>query len=233
MFDPTLSSTDSTGKRLGHPASDRTIGRLSLYRRLVDRAQAQGKTRIFSHELATLAGVTAAQVRRDLMAVSVTGSPKHGYDVAELVAGIGRHLDGPRGQRIALAGVGHLGRAMLSYFFKRRPDLEIVAAFDAEPEKTGRLIHGCHTYPVEQIEEVVAREGITVGIVAVPAAAAQSVTDRLVRAGVSGIVNFAPVALRVPPHVFVEDLDVTMALERVAYFARAGRASARAAGGQR
>lgn len=214
-----------------HP-SEKTIGRLSLYRRLLERTQREGRRRVFSHELASLAGVTATQVRRDLMSIPAAGSPKHGYEIDVLITAIGHHLDGPQGQRVALVGVGNLGRAVLAYFFRRRPDLEIVAAFDVEPDKTDRVIHGCRTYAVEQIEDVVAREGISVGLLAVPAAAAQSATDRLIRAGVTGIVNFSPVSLRVPPHVFVEDLDVTMALEKVAYFARLGRTPARAAGGR-
>jgi len=200
--------------------SQKTIGRLSLYRRLLNRLVAEGAENVYSHELARLAGGTAAQVRRDLMAVGSIGSPKRGYEVRELVERIGAFLDHPMGQRVALVGVGNLGRAIMAYFTGRRPKLAIVAAFDNDPAKVNRVIHGCRCYAVEEIANVVARDDISVGIITVPAAQAQAVADMLVDAGVRGILNFAPVPLHVPPEAYVEDIDMTMSLEKVAYFAR-------------
>ena len=199
---------------------DKTIGRLSLYRRLLNRLLAEGVKNIYSHQLAAMAGVTAAQVRRDIMSIGCSGNPNRGYDAADLAASIGLSLDDPEGQRVALVGVGNLGRAILAYFTGRRPRLSIVAAFDNDPRKYHRVIQGCRVYPIENLSEVVAELGITVGIIAVPANDAQQVADTLVREGIKGILNFAPVRIRVPSNVHVEDIDMTMSLEKVAYFAR-------------
>jgi redox-sensing transcriptional repressor len=196
-----------------------TIGRLSRYRRLLARRAENGNENVYSHELAVVAGVSAAQVRRDLMAVGATGSSTKGYDIAAMVECLGAELDDPNGQRAALVGVGNLGRAMLTFFHGRGPKLSIVAGFDAEAGKTGRVICGCRCYSMDKLSQVVAEERITVGIIAVPAVAAQAVASSLEDAGVRGILNFAPVALRVGPETFFEDIDMTMALERVAYFA--------------
>ncbi len=204
---------------------ERTVGRLSLYRRLLVAIQNRGIRHVFSHDLASAAGVTAAQVRRDMMTVGCSGSPAKGYDVAELIEHIGLFLDADEPEPVALVGVGNIGRAMMAYFEGRRPKLKIVAAFDRDVAKTHRVVHGCRCYPIEDMAAVIADKGIRVAMVAVPAEAAQEVADVLVRAGVRGLLNFAPVAIRVPEYVYVEDIDVTTSLEKVAFFARQKRAN--------
>jgi redox-sensing transcriptional repressor len=205
------------------PASDRTIGRLSLYRRMLYTVKSEGRRFVYSHEIATLAGVTPAQVRRDLMSIGYSGSPNRGYDTNELLRSIEVFLYAPEGQNVALVGVGNLGRAILAYFTGRRPRLQIVASFDSDAMKANRVILGCRCHPLSELEKVVKQQRIDVGILTVPASSAQDVADALVTAGVTGIVNFAPVALRVPPHVYVEDIDLAMALEKVAFFSRQSR----------
>jgi redox-sensing transcriptional repressor len=200
--------------------SERTIGRLSLYRRLLKELQMASMNNVYSHQLANMAGVTAAQVRRDLMAVGYSGSPTRGYDVRELAESIGNFLDAPEGQSVALVGIGNLGRAILTYFGGRRPRLSIVAAFDKDPTKVNRVIHGCRCYSMEEFAAQVAEHGIRAGIITVPASEAQRVADAMVRAGVRGILNFAPAPLRVPGDTYVEDIDMAVSLEKVAYFAR-------------
>ena len=203
--------------------SAKSIGRLSLYRRLLNVLQAEGVRNVYSHQLATLAGCTGTQVRRDLMVVGYSGSPTHGYEVARLIESLREFLDAPAGQGVALVGVGNLGKAILSYFAGRRPNLQIVAAFDNDAYKVNRVIHGCRCYSMENLYEVTQGQSIRLAIITVPAQAAQAVADALVKGGVRGILNFAPVRLRVPPHVHVEDIDMTVSLEKVAYFARQGR----------
>jgi redox-sensing transcriptional repressor len=200
--------------------SGKTIGRLSLYRRVLYGLLAEGERNIFSHQLAALVGGTAAQVRRDMMAVGSAGSPTRGYDIQELTYLIGSFLDAPMGQAVALVGVGNLGRAILAYFTGRRPKLSIEAAFDSDPSKYGRVIHGCRCHGIEDLTHVVKERGIAIGVITVPADQAQDVADKLCQAGVCGLVNFAPVRLRVPSNVYVEDIDMAMSLEKVAYFAR-------------
>jgi redox-sensing transcriptional repressor len=203
---------------------EKTVGRLSLYRRILERVRNEHRSHVHSHELAAISGSTAAQVRRDLMLIGYSGSPAKGYDVQGLIELIDTMLDGPEVQPIGLVGVGNLGRAVLTYFSGRRPNLRIVAAFDDDPEKVGRLVAGCPIYRVSEVDRVVHEERIRIGVVAVPAEVAQKVADLLVAGGVRGILNFAPVALRVPKNVHVEDQDLTMSMEKVAYYARTGPA---------
>ena len=196
------------------------IGRMSLYRRLLTHHLPAGVHHIFSHELASLARVSSAQVRRDLMTINCTGSPSKGYRVDQLIACLSEELDHPAGQSVALVGIGNLGRALITYFHGRRERLAIMAAFDREPEKVNRIFHGCHCFPLEELEHVLERDDIRIAIIAVPAMEAQGIADRLVLAGVKGLVNYAPVPLRVPEDVYLEEQDMTTALERAAYFAR-------------
>lgn len=203
--------------------SPRCIARLSLYRRLLTDIKEEKTGQIYSHELARRAGVSAAQVRRDIMGLGYSGTPNTGYEIQALINSIAAHIDPPDGQQVALVGVGNLGKALLSYFQGRRAKLRIVAAFDNDPEKTGRVIGGCRCYGMEEIPNVVRKEGITVGIVTVPAAVAQETADLLVRAGVTGILNFAPVPIKVQPSIYVEHVDIIIRLETVAFFARRGR----------
>jgi len=200
--------------------SGKIIGRLSLYRRLLHGLVLEGTESVYSHELAALARVTAAQVRRDIMNIGASGNPNRGYDVKKLIAGIAVFLDAPEVQNVALIGVGNLGRAILAFFAGRRPKLSIVAAFDNDPEKSGRVIHGCPCYSFDQLEEIVKTHNIRIATLCVPASVAQKVAMKLVDAGFKGILNFAPVPLHVPRSIYVEDIDMTMSLEKVAYFAR-------------
>jgi redox-sensing transcriptional repressor len=203
--------------------SRKTIGRLSLYRRLLDPLLAAGTTHIYSHQIAHLAGVSAAQVRRDFMAIGYSGSPNRGYEVKTCLESITHLLDGHDRQDVALVGVGRLGHSLLAHFSGRRPMLRIAAAFDRDPDVIGSSIEGCRVYPVESLGQVVAEHGIRIAIIAVPPEYAQDVAAGLVRAGVRSIVNFAAVPLRVPCNVFVDYMDITSALESAAFFAGEGR----------
>jgi redox-sensing transcriptional repressor len=191
-----------------------------MYRRILLEARKRGVRNMFSHQLATLSGGTAAQVRRDVMTIGYSGSPTKGYDVAELLESIDQFMNDPEGAKVALVGVGNLGRALLAFFQARSRSLRIVAAFDADPYKAGRVIHGCRCYAADEMDQVIEDQNISVGVVAVPAEAAQQVADRLIRAGVGGLLNFAPIALHTPGNIYVEDIDMTTSLEKVAYFAK-------------
>lgn len=195
-----------------------------MYRVLLSALLQSGAKSVYSHQLATSAGVSAAQVRRDIMTLGYSGSPQHGYDIAALIESIDSFLDAPEGQKVALVGVGNLGRAVANYFLGRRPKLRLVALFDVDPEKHGRLIAGLRCYPQSELTEVVRSQGVSIVIISVPADSAQAVAEACIQGGAQGILNFAPVALRVPPGAYVENLDMARALEKVAYFARqAGR----------
>lgn len=195
-----------------------TVERLSLYRRLLEAWLEKGTTSLYSHEIAAMACVTPAQVRRDLMAIGYTGSPSRGYSVDALGESIGVFLGSDRVRKIALVGMGNLGRALTTYFISRVPRFKMAAAFDNDPRKTGRVIAGCMVYGIESIPEIIPAEGIRTAVLALPVESAQEIADRLVNAGVKGILNYAPVPLRLPADVFLENRDVTASLEKVAFF---------------
>ncbi|MCK9521558.1 MAG: redox-sensing transcriptional repressor Rex [Proteobacteria bacterium] len=200
--------------------SERTVERISRYRRLLESIHATSDNPfIYSHEIASLCGLTAAQVRRDLMTIGFSGSSARGYEVAELLRSASSFLGFSHERRMALVGIGYLGRALLDYFVDRNPLFKLCAAFDADPGKVDRVIHGVRCYPVTQLKTVLATHQVSTGIITVPADAAQNIAWELVEAGVTGILNFAPVQIRVPANVFIENLDLTSALEKVAYFA--------------
>ncbi|MBN2445352.1 MAG: redox-sensing transcriptional repressor Rex [Phycisphaerae bacterium] len=204
---------------------NRVIGRLSAYRRHLRRWLSEGREQVYSHDLATQEGITPAQVRRDLMTIGYTGSPARGYDVHGLLTRIGELLDPRPDEGIILIGAGRLGRAMLDYLAAQHPEYPVRAAIDNDPELVGRVIHGCRCHADGDLEDIIRDEQVTIGIVAVPADSAQDVADRLVRAGIRGLLNFAPVRLRVPAGVYTQDLDIAVSLEKVAFLAR-GQAKA-------
>jgi redox-sensing transcriptional repressor len=205
----------------GKPAvSRKTVGRLSLYRRLLDNLRASGTTNIYSHQLAHLAGVSATQVRRDLMVIGYSGSPNRGYQVDTCLASIESLLDGNIRQDVALVGVGRLGRSLLTHFSGKRPQLRIAAAFDTDLSVVGTSIEGCPVHSEADMERVAAEKGIRIAILAVPPERGQGVAETLVRAGVRSFVDFTGIPLRVPDDVFVDHMDITSALESAAFFAR-------------
>jgi redox-sensing transcriptional repressor len=203
--------------------SDKVIGRLGVYRRLLMAAAAEGAEFIYSHDLASRAKVTAAQVRRDMMVLSHLGNPAKGYEIASLVQTIDEFLDAPKGQTAVLVGVGNLGRALLAFFTGRGANLRVVAAFDNAPAKVWRVLHGYRVYDLPYLASVVQDKHVDVGIITVPADQAQAVAETMVDAGIRGILNMAPAKLHLPVGVYVEDLDVSLSLERVAYMARHGQ----------
>ncbi len=216
--------TETTNSRQAiHRIPVQTIGRLSLFRRLLLDLSAGGMRQIYSHQLASAAVATPAQVRRDLMMIGFTGSPRKGYAVDDLIAAVNAVLAQSVETSVVLVGVGNLGRAILAYYTNRQPWVRFVAAFDRDPEKANRIIHGCRVFPFDQAEDVLGREGIRAAVITVPAAEAQRVADRLVLAGVRSFLNFAPVRLHLPTGAYVEDIDMTTALDRVAYYAHQQR----------
>ena len=148
---------------------DKAIGRLSIYRRMLSELIAKSVAHVSSRQLAELAGVTAAQVRRDLMFVDSTGSSARGYHVPSLHQSLSLFLDAEEEEGMALVGIGNLGRALLSYFAGRRSKLCFRAAFDLDPAKTSRVLHGCRCYPLENMPQILRAQRIAVAAISVPA----------------------------------------------------------------
>ena len=206
----------------GETPSDSTVpkvvvSRLSLYLRELQRLQAAGQATISSSQLGTLLGFSDAQVRKDLGFFGQFGYPGVGYRCDELIHAMRDILGTNHPWPVAMVGVGNLGQALLGYRGFGRQNFSIVAAFDADPAKVGQTIQGITVQPLDQLAETVKRLGIRLGMIVVPGPHAQIVADRLVAAGVEGIVNFAPVTLTLPPQVQVVGVDLAIELEQLSF----------------
>jgi len=212
----------SSGKhKLAQPDPDEVpkavINRLSLYLRELQHLLRSGRTTISSSELGKMLGFTDAQVRKDLTCFGHFGHPGIGYRCEELVAAIRKILGTDRIWTVALFGVGNLGRALLGYKGFAAKGFEIVAAFDEDPRKAEATIDGIRVHPMDRLTEVVSRQQIQLAMITVPATAAQQVADTAIKAGVVGIVNFAPVTLTVPPDVSLVGVDLATELEQISF----------------
>ena len=199
--------------------SERTVARLSLYRRFLKLMKDEGTVSVYSHQLADLIRVTSAQVRRDLMVLGYSGNPQRGYDVTLLIKGLDDFFSTNEGINVVLVGIGNVGRAMLSYFRNGKSHINVIAAFDTDPNKIDRVINNCPCYSLDKLSEIVKQQDIKTAILTVPAGEAQTISNVMVQSGIKGILNFAPVRLKLPVDIFVEDVDITMHLEKVSYFA--------------
>jgi redox-sensing transcriptional repressor len=188
-----------------------------LYLRSVELILREGSSTVSSSQLGEALAITDVQVRKDLAYLGNLGQPGIGYPIFELIGAIRRVLGIDREWLVALAGVGNLGRAILRYRGFSQRGFRIVALFDSDPHKVGEQIDGLAIHSLEQMPKVVAASGAEMGLVAVPAEAAQGVSEALVEAGIRGLVNFAPVVLRLPQSVSQVSVDLTVQLEQLAY----------------
>ncbi|MDK2977558.1 MAG: redox-sensing transcriptional repressor [Bacteroidales bacterium] len=199
---------------------EKTIGRLSEYRRTLLNCLAKGKTHIYSHELASLHNITPVQVRRDIMLIGYSTTLKKGYDVKALIDVIGDIIDTEDGLNAAVIGIGNLGKAITAYFNGKRSKLRIVATFDVNPDKTNRVISGVKCYAMADFEKMVKDLDISIGILTVPPEEAAQVTERLIMSGIKGILNYTSTSLNVSPNVYLEEYDMITSIEKVAYFVK-------------
>lgn len=199
---------------------EKTIERLSEYRRTLLASHKQGITHIFSHVLAGIHGITAVQVRRDLMLIGFSSDTKKGYDVKVLIEFIGRILDSESPMNIAVIGMGHLGQAITKYFNGKGLRLKIIASFDIDSEKVGRMIDGIPCYHMEHFERLVEEKEISIVVVSSPTRVASSLVLPIINAGIKGVLNFTSTPLNFPQGIVVENYDITTLLEKVAYFVK-------------
>ncbi len=207
----------------GEPRLSRAaVGRLSLYLRQVEGLLREGAATVSSGQLGEALGVTDAQVRKDLAYLGNLGHPGVGYPTQELIAALRRALGIDRAWSVALVGVGNLARALLRYHGFSERGFRIVALFDADPTKVGQVVDGLTVHGMAGMSEVIAATGAELGLLAVPADAAQPVADALVAAGVRGVLNFAPTVLRLPSQVSLVSVDLTVQLEQLAFLVQVG-----------
>jgi redox-sensing transcriptional repressor len=194
------------------------VRRLPIYARALGHLADEGVTVISSLDLGQRLGVTPAQIRKDLSYFGEFGKQGTGYDVAHLMQEIRRILGLDHEWRMAIVGVGRLGRAIASYPGFQHEGFRVVALFDNDPDKIGAEIAGLVVRSMDELDRGVAEEKIDIAIVAAPAAQGQAVVDRLVAAGVTGLLNYAPISVTAPPHVRVRDVDPIVALQSITYY---------------
>lgn len=195
-----------------------TVSRLPLYLRSLLEFSERDVSTVSSEKLASATGVNAAKVRKDLSYLGSYGTRGVGYDVEFLVHAISRRLGLTRDRKAGIAGVGNLGRALLNYRGFGERGFRISACFDADPDKIGTTVNDMSVSSIDEIESVVSSSGITIGIIATPAAAAQDMADRFVAGGVTGILNFAPAVLSVPSEVTLRKVDLSIELQILAFY---------------
>ena len=197
--------------------SDSTVGRLSVYLRLLEELQHDGTSTLSSEELAVHCGTSAAQVRKDLSFFGTFGKRGMGYGVPELIAALRSILGLERRWRVALVGAGKIGAALFAYQDFRRQGFYIESVFDSDTSKVGPRWNGLVVRHDAELDEALHRDQIDIAIIAVPADVAQGVVDRVITAGVKAILNFAPIKLRVPDHVALKNVNMAVELEGLSY----------------
>jgi redox-sensing transcriptional repressor len=198
----------------------KSIYRLSIYQRCLQRLKENDVETVSSEALAKAAGVKSTQLRKDLTYFGQFGTRGLGYNVDQLAKTIGDVLGQNRLQPVILVGVGNLGAALLRYGGFKKEGFEVVAAFDVEAPHSRFSTISVPVLNMEKLADHVRRHGIKMAILTVPAAAAQAVANGLVAAGIQGILNFSPIVLEVPDQVVVNSVDLAVELENLSYFIR-------------
>ncbi|NBC83973.1 MAG: redox-sensing transcriptional repressor Rex [Bacteroidetes bacterium] len=199
---------------------EKTVERLSEYRRALIKCLDSGQTHIYSHQLAKLLNLTAVQVRRDLMFIGYSSLQRKGYDIKALVDLIVSILDAKEGLNIAVVGMGNLGTAITSYFTGKRSRLNIVAVFDIDQKTIGKAFNGIACYNISELKKMVQEKNIKIAILTVPPNVATQTANDLKEAGIAGILNFTTVPLHIGEQIYVEDYDMVTSIEKVAYFVK-------------
>jgi len=212
---------DGTGsgiKRQARKIPEATVARLPLYLRSLLEAAGDGTPTISSERLAELSGVNAAKVRKDLSYLGSYGTRGVGYDVEYLLFQMSRELGLTKDWHVVIAGVGNLGHALANYGGFGDRGFPVAALVDADPRVVGTVINGITVRHIDDLAEIAAEHQIAIGIIATPASAAQEVADRMIEAGVSSILNFAPTIVSVPADVSLRKVDLAVELQILSFY---------------
>jgi redox-sensing transcriptional repressor len=189
-----------------------TLRRLPLYYRLLKQLRDGGRTGISCTMIGTELKLDPTQIRKDIEMTGTVGKPKVGYDLNELLCAIERFLGWDTATEAFLVGAGSLGEALMGYPGFAECGLNIVAAFDVDPNKCHRVIHGKHVRHISKLPNLMRRMRVRFGIITVPASEAQHAADLLVEGGVLAIWNFAPAKIQVPERIIVTNEDLYCSL---------------------
>lgn len=195
-----------------------TIDRLPLYLRCLEKLIEEGEENISSEDFSNRLNLNSAQLRKDLSYFGDFGTRGVGYKTKKLASKIREILNLNTRWKMALAGAGNIGSALLTYTGFNKRDFQVEMAFDNDPELIGEKINDIEIEDVSRIQERIEEEGIKLGIIAVPASSAQEIADRMVEGGVTGILNFSPTLLNLPDEVSLAQVDITKELEQLVYY---------------
>jgi redox-sensing transcriptional repressor len=207
-------ATTPRGRRI----PEATVARLPVYLRILLELSEGGTVGVSSEELADLAGVNAAKVRKDLSYLGTYGTRGVGYEVEYLIYQVRRELGLTHDWPVVIVGAGNLGQALAGYGGFSQRGFPVAALVDIDPAKVGALIGSVRVRHLDELPAIVRAERVSIGVVATPGAAAQEAADRLVKAGVTSILNFAPFVLSVPPGVMVRKVDLAVELQILSYY---------------
>jgi redox-sensing transcriptional repressor len=196
---------------------DATVARLPVYLRALNALAEQGVATCSSNDLAENAGVNPAKLRKDLSHLGSYGTRGVGYDVEYLRYQIAREIGQTQDWDVVIVGVGNLGSALSAYQGFSTRGIRVAALVDADPKRVGTVISGIEVSSLDHLTTVVKEREISIGIIATPGTAAQAVADRLVEAGITSILNFAPALVQVPDGVDVRKVDLSIELQILAY----------------
>ena len=196
---------------------DATVARLPIYLQILSAQLDGGTSNLSSEELATLAGVNAAKVRKDLSYLGSYGTRGVGYEVQYLVYQIRRELGLDHEWNVVILGAGNLGQALSGYGGFTERGYPIAGIFDIDPDKVDTLVGGVRVRPLDDLAQVVAARSVSIGVIATPPVAAQDAADRLVRAGVTSILNFAPTLVNAPLGITVRTVDMSVEMQILSY----------------
>lgn len=216
----------------GRPVPEATVARLAVYLRVLSALVADGRTTVSSEELARATGVNSAKLRKDLSYIGSSGVRGVGYDVARLATQVEDTLGLTHAHAVAIVGVGNLGHALAGYGGFAERGFPVAALFDVDPALVGTVIAGSEVTDAAEIPRVCAALGVTIGVVATPAAVAQGVCDALVGAGVRSILNLAPTVLAVPAGVEVRKVDLAVEMQVLSFHVARGGVGDLTAGGE-
>ncbi len=217
-------STECNKRGVGHLNSKKkipnaTMKRLPLYYRFFKNAEKSGVDRVSSREISEALDIDSATIRRDFSYFGELGRKGYGYNVKSLLNFFMEHIQGNEVKNVAIIGAGNLGSALLNYKFSNINDrMNVVAAFDSNDEIVGTSINDTLVYHPDELEDMVSRHNIDVAILTLPAEVSQAMAERLVDAGIKGILNFTPIRLDVNDGIYVHNIDLSVELQALFFY---------------
>ena len=192
--------------------SEATLRRFPFYHHYLKQLESEGVSEVSSAQIAKFLGFKTIQVRKDIESTNIEGKPKRGYNLKKLISHIEKFLGFHTKNEAVLVGAGHLGYSLLGYHGFKEYGLDIIAAFDSNPEKINKFINYKKVFSIDRLEEIISRMQIKIGILTVPSDCAQELADRMVKVGIKAIWNFAPIKINVPRDVVVQHENLASSL---------------------